>query len=138
MKKSKAQRTKARREQTESRAHALSVEPLPEQSQPQVTDSVGVDRPGRGDLLLRESMGNLVTIQVTPGVVWLQVPEAGLYVLCGAPSEVVKHLSLRGLIQTITRDGVTYETGPNAVLLSDLLVQNGGFANLTEFPILQM
>ncbi|MBF0185106.1 MAG: MBL fold metallo-hydrolase [Magnetococcales bacterium] len=81
---------------------------------------------------------NLVTIQVTPGVVWLQIPDAGLYILCGSPSEVVKHLVLRGLIQTITRDGVTYETGPNAILLSDLLVQNGGFANLTEFPVLQM
>ncbi|MEO5353281.1 MAG: cyclic nucleotide-binding domain-containing protein [Magnetococcus sp. XQGC-1] len=87
---------------------------------------------------MRESMGNLLTIQVTPGVVWLQVPEAGLYVLCGAPSEVVKHLVRRGLIQTVTRDGVTFETGPNCILLSDLLVQNGGFANLTEFPVLQM
>ncbi|MBF0461159.1 MAG: MBL fold metallo-hydrolase [Magnetococcales bacterium] len=83
-------------------------------------------------------MDNLISIQVTPGVVWLQVPEAGLYILCGAPSEVVKHLVQRGLIQTVTRDGVTYETGPNAILLSDLLVQNGGFANLTEFPVLQM
>ncbi|MBF0399275.1 MAG: MBL fold metallo-hydrolase [Magnetococcales bacterium] len=81
---------------------------------------------------------NLLTIQVTPGVVWLQIPEAGLYILCGAPSEVVKHLVRRGLIQTVTRAGVTYETGPNAILLSDLLVQNGGFANLTEFPVLQM
>jgi glyoxylase-like metal-dependent hydrolase (beta-lactamase superfamily II) len=51
---------------------------------------------------------------------------------------VVKHLVLRGLIQTVTRNGVTYETGPNAILLSDLLIQNGGFANLTEFPVLQM
>ncbi|WP_130471800.1 MBL fold metallo-hydrolase [Candidatus Magnetaquicoccus inordinatus] len=81
---------------------------------------------------------NLVTIQVTPGVVWLQIPDAGLYILCGSPSEVVKHLVLRGLIQTVTRAGVTYETGPNAILLSDSLVQNGGFANLTEFPVLQM
>lgn len=87
---------------------------------------------------LHDSMGDLITIQVTPGVVWLQVPAAELYILCGSPSEVVKHLAQRGLIQTITRGGVTYETGPNAILLSDLLVQNGGFANLTEFPVLQM
>ncbi|MEO5362931.1 MAG: cyclic nucleotide-binding domain-containing protein [Magnetococcus sp. DMHC-8] len=92
----------------------------------------------RENAVLRESLGNLLAIQVTPGVVWLQIPEAGLYILCGAPAEVVKHLVLRGLIQTVTRDGVTCETGPNAILLSDLLVQNGGFANLTEFPVLQM
>ncbi|MEO5339332.1 MAG: cyclic nucleotide-binding domain-containing protein [Magnetococcus sp. MYC-9] len=96
------------------------------------------DRPARVESVPRETVGNLLAIQVTPGVVWLQVPEAGLYILCGAPSEVVKHLAQRGLIQTVTRDGVTYETGPNAILLSDLLVQNGGFANLTEFPVLQM
>lgn len=101
---------------------------------------------GKNDLLeekattvdLCEPMNSLVTIQVTPGVVWLQVPAAGLYILCGAPSEVVKHLVRRGLIQTVSRDGITYETGPNAILLSDLLVQNGGFSNLTEFPVLQM
>ena len=33
---------------------------------------------------------------------------------------------------------VTNETGPNAILLSDLNVQNGDFANLAEFPVLQM
>lgn len=87
---------------------------------------------------LRETMGNLLTIQVAKGVCWLQVPEVGLYVLCGCPGEVVKHLMRKGLIHTAQRDGVTFETGPNAILLSDILVQNGGFANLAEFPVLQM
>ncbi|MEO5364534.1 MAG: response regulator, partial [Magnetococcus sp. DMHC-8] len=87
---------------------------------------------------LRSAMNNLLVIQVTPGVYWLQVPEAGLYVLCGCPGEVVKHLMRKGLISTVQRHGVTFESGPNAILLSDLLVQNGGFANLSEFPVLQM
>ena len=87
---------------------------------------------------LRKTMQNLLTIQVAPGVHWLQVPEVGLYVLCGCPGEVVKHLMRKGLINTVQRHGVTFETGPNAILLSDILVQNGGFANLAEFPTLQM
>jgi len=35
-------------------------------------------------------------------------------------------------------DGVPCETGPNAILLSDISLQNGEFANLAEFPVLQM
>ena len=87
---------------------------------------------------LRKTMQNLLTIQITPGVYWLQVPEVGLYVLCGCPGEIVKHMMRKGLINTAQRNGVTFETGPNAILLSDILVQNGGFANLAEFPVLQM
>jgi len=51
---------------------------------------------------------------------------------------VVKHLMKHGLIAATARDGVSFETGPNAILLSDVMVQNGSFANLGEFPVLQM
>jgi len=44
----------------------------------------------------------------------------------------------RGLIQTKEVGGVSFETGPNAILLSDVLIRNGHFTNLSEFPILQM
>ncbi|ACL05757.1 cyclic nucleotide-binding protein [Desulfatibacillum aliphaticivorans] len=87
---------------------------------------------------LRDAMGNLLTIQVAPGVLWLQVPEADLRILCGCPGEVVKLLMLKGLNAPAFKDGVNFETGPNVILLSDLLVQNGQFANLSEFPVLQM
>ncbi|MBF0214941.1 MAG: response regulator, partial [Magnetococcales bacterium] len=87
---------------------------------------------------LRATMGNLLTIQVGPGVFWLQIPEAGLYILCGCPSEVVKLLMLKGLNAPAIKNGINFETGPNVILLSDLLVQNGGFANMAEFPVLQM
>ena len=87
---------------------------------------------------LRTAMQNLLTTQVAPGVFWIQVPEVGLYILCGCPGEVVKHLMRQGYIKTVNRDGFSYETGPNVILLSDLAVQNGGFANLAEFPVLQM
>lgn len=87
---------------------------------------------------LRQAMHNLRTTRVTSGVYWIQVPEAGLYILCGSPADVVKHLMLRGYIAQETRDGVECETGPNAILLSDVMMQNGGFANLAEFPVLQM
>ncbi|MBF0165045.1 MAG: response regulator [Magnetococcales bacterium] len=87
---------------------------------------------------LRSSMGNLLTIRVGPGVYWLQIPEAGLFILCGCPSEVVKLLMHKGLNAPAIKNGVHFETGPNVILLSDLLMQNGGFSNMAEFPVLQM
>jgi len=83
-------------------------------------------------------MAELCKIQVTKGVYWVEAPAAGLYVLCGCPADSVKHLMKRGLIGVREDRGVSYETGPNAILLSDVLIQNGAFANLAEFPVLQM
>ncbi|MGC2856450.1 bacteriohemerythrin [Novispirillum sp. DQ9] len=77
-------------------------------------------------------------IEVLPGVAWVEVPEADLRVLCGAPADVVKHLMKRGLIRSVERNGVRAETGPNAILLSDLSSQAGELCNLGEFPVLQM
>lgn len=87
---------------------------------------------------LRKAMGNLLTINVAPGVFWLQIPEAELRILCGCPSEVVKLLMRKGLNSPASKNGIAFETGPNAILLSDLLIQNGAFANMAEFPVLQM
>lgn len=77
-------------------------------------------------------------IQVTTGVAWVEAPDVGLQVLCGCPADAVKHLMRRGLIVETERDGIPYETGPNAILLSDVMLQNGAFCNLAEFPVLQM
>nr|CRH05117.1 conserved protein of unknown function;[Signal transduction response regulator, receiver region ] [Candidatus Magnetococcus massalia] len=87
---------------------------------------------------LRSATQSLAAQQVSPGVYWLQIPEANLRILCGCPGEVVKHLIRKGFINPSEKNGVAYETGPNAILLSDVLIQNRGFANLSEFPILQM
>jgi DNA-binding response OmpR family regulator len=54
---------------------------------------------------LREAMHNLRTTKVTTGVYWVQVPEAGIYILCGSPEDVVKHLMLRGYIAEEARPG---------------------------------
>jgi hemerythrin len=59
-------------------------------------------------------------------------------VLCGCPADSVKLLIKRGLIAEAQENGLTFETGPNAILLSDILIQNGAFSNLAEFPVLQM
>ncbi|MGE4280606.1 MAG: cyclic nucleotide-binding domain-containing protein, partial [Magnetospirillum sp.] len=83
-------------------------------------------------------MGSIKKAEVTTGVWWVEIAEANLRILCGCPADVVKHLMKRGLITTVERDGVSYETGPNAILLSDVMVQNGTFSNLGEFPVLQM
>ncbi|EME71878.1 hypothetical protein H261_01477 [Paramagnetospirillum caucaseum] len=77
-------------------------------------------------------------VAVSSGISWVEVPEADLRVLCGCPADSVKHLIKRGLIVPTERGGVTFETGPNAILLSDVPLQNGAFSNLSEFPILQM
>jgi len=62
-------------------------------------------------LALREAMHNLRTTRVAPGVYWVQVPEAGLYILCGTPADVVKNLMQRGYIAEERKGSVTCETG---------------------------
>lgn len=96
-------------------------------------------------------MTKISKTKISTGVYWLEVPEAELYVLCGCPADSVKHLMKAGkihdyIIETDSESGpnhhthgtITNETGPNAILLSDLSVQKGDFANLAEFPVLQM
>ncbi|MFD2233807.1 bacteriohemerythrin [Phaeospirillum tilakii] len=83
-------------------------------------------------------MPALRKIEVTPGVWWIEAPAAGLALLCGCPADAVKHLIRRGLVASTEQGGVPFETGPNAILLSDALVQNGHVCNLAEFPVLQM
>jgi len=77
-------------------------------------------------------------VKVTRGVDWVSIPSADCHILCGCPADVVKHLLRVGLIVKTERDGVVFETGPNCILLSDIPIQNGHFANLAEFPVLQM
>ncbi len=77
-------------------------------------------------------------IKVANGIYWLEIPGADMNILCGCPADAVKHLMKRGLILPKTKDGVTFESGPNAILLSDVSIQKGSFANLAEFPVLQM
>ena len=83
-------------------------------------------------------MGKIIKNYVAPGIVWLEVPEADLRILCGCPADCVKHLMREKLIRSHTVKGVSCETGPNAILLSDLPIQKGNFTNLGEFPVLQM
>ncbi|MEX2618289.1 MAG: cyclic nucleotide-binding domain-containing protein [Alphaproteobacteria bacterium] len=87
-------------------------------------------------------MGKIVArievTEVTPGVSWIEVAEANLRLLCGCPADVVKHLMRKDLIRSCRIGAVSAETGPNAILLSDTMLQQGEFANLAEFPVLQM
>ena len=83
-------------------------------------------------------MPKISKIQVTKGLYWVEVPELGLYIMCGCPADSVKHLVKRGLIVGREKSGFAFETGPNAILLSDVSVQNGFFSNLSEFPVLHM
>jgi hemerythrin-like metal-binding domain len=76
--------------------------------------------------------------EILAGVSYVDIPEAGLSVLCGCPENVVKFLFRDGIIAPTESGGARYETGPNAILLSELPVQGGRFCNLAEFPVLQM
>ena len=80
----------------------------------------------------------MFAIDVAPGIVWVEIPEADLRIVCGCPADTVKHLLRRGLIRPTTVGGTPCESGPNAILLSDVIIQGGDFCNLAEFPILQM
>lgn len=83
-------------------------------------------------------MARIQKVKVSKGITWIEVPEINMRVLCGCPPDVVKHLAKLGLIKKREYNNITYETGPNAVLLSDVMIQNGQFANMAEFPLLQM
>jgi hemerythrin len=83
-------------------------------------------------------MAKIIKQNITAGVIWLEISDADLYMCCGCPADVVKHLKRAGLITTVMRDDGPFENGPNAILLSDTLIQNGKLANLSEFVILQM
>jgi hemerythrin len=83
-------------------------------------------------------MSGLFAAKITHGIWWIDFYDAGLSILCGAPADSVKHLMRQGYIMPMEIDGVRTETGPNAILLSDLPIQNGSFCNLAEFPVLQM
>jgi len=75
---------------------------------------------------------------IAPGIYWINVPQADIRLLCGSPMDAIKHLKQRGLVRSAEKKGILYETGPNAILLSDLPMQGGNFCNLSEFPILHM
>lgn len=83
-------------------------------------------------------MKQIIKINVAPGLYWVGIPEVNLFIQCGCVEDSVKHLIRRGLINSVEKDNVTCETGPNAILLSDIMLQGGHFSNLAEFPVLQM
>lgn len=87
---------------------------------------------------LLKVMAKIKKIHVSTGVYILDIPEANLNILCGCPPDCIKHLLKRGLIVTTETNQISHETGPNVILLSDLAIQGEGFANMAEFPVLQM
>ncbi len=83
-------------------------------------------------------MNKIKKIKVIDGISWVEIPDADVYIQCGCPADSVKHLMKQRLISSIEKDGVNFETGPNVILLSDVMLQGGEFSNLAEFPVLQM
>ncbi|PHS76790.1 MAG: cyclic nucleotide-binding protein [Rhodospirillaceae bacterium] len=77
-------------------------------------------------------------VKIANGMYWVEIPDTELRILCGSPEDSVKHLIRQGFIHEVEEDGVTFESGPTAILLSDVSTQDGSFANVGEFPVLQM
>lgn len=83
-------------------------------------------------------MKRIRRLRVSTGINWIEIAEADVRILGACPENSVKHLKRQGLIALREENGVKFESGPNVLLMSDLAIQNGYFANLSEFPILQM
>ncbi len=83
-------------------------------------------------------MAAIRKISISTGMYWVEVRGADVRILCGCPEDSVKHLLRTGLIVPVEVKGVACETGPNAILLSDLAIQNGRVCSRSEFPVLQM
>lgn len=76
--------------------------------------------------------------RIAPGMYYVDTGEAGLRILCGCPENAIKHAFKAGAIRKTQKNGQAYETGPNAIVLSELAIQRGRFANVAEFPVLHM
>jgi hemerythrin len=107
------------------------------QAQPGATSPLD-GRAGKPATTARQAMYRIKKVEVTTGVYWIEVAEADFFAVCGCPADTVKHLMKQGLIVPLEHEGRHFETGPNAILLSDVFIQNGEFSNLCEFPVLQM
>lgn len=83
-------------------------------------------------------MKRIIKTKLISGCFYVQIEEVGFNLLCASPQDVVKHLSKHGFIKNKKLNNISFETGPNAILLSDLTVQNYQFSNLCEFPVAQM
>src|SRR6185436_15072565 len=83
-------------------------------------------------------MAAIRKVSISTGMYWIEVRGADVRMLCGCPEDAVKHLLRTGLIVPVEVKGVACETGPNAILLSDLAIQNGRVCSRSEFPVLQM
>ena len=68
-------------------------------------------------------MAQIRKIAVSTGIYWIEVRGADVRILCGCPEDSVKHLLRTGLIVPMEVRGVRCETGPNAILLSDLAIR---------------
>ena len=83
-------------------------------------------------------MPHIIKKHIAPGIFWIEIKEAGLFLCCGCPADTIKHLKKGGVVNPKKKGNWYFETGPNAILLSDTMIQNGKLANLTEFVILHM
>ena len=83
-------------------------------------------------------MKHMQVSQVAAGLYWVSIPEVDFFLQCGCMQDSIKYLIQRGCIEQKEQLGHTYETGPNAVLLSDTPLAGGHFANLAEFPVAHM
>lgn len=76
--------------------------------------------------------------KLSPGSYFVSVPKIDFHLLCGSPSGIIKILKRKGFLSPYLQDGLSFQKGPNAVLLADHDFQNLSFSNAAEFPLLHM
>jgi hemerythrin len=72
------------------------------------------------------------------GFCYIEIEELGFSMLCGAPCDAIKHVKRNGFSKEVVYKKSSLERGPNAVLLSDVDIQNSQVSNASEFIILHI
>ena len=79
-------------------------------------------------------MSLIKKIRITPGISWIEIPDAEVFILCGCPADTVKHLIKNGIIKTVEKDnfGTLIKT-PYEATFRDRLILKYGYDKFSFF-----
>lgn len=83
-------------------------------------------------------MKKIIKTKLTEACYYVSIEEENFNLLCSSPADINNYLDKNNLISKKKLADKIFETGPNSILLSDVLVQNYQVSNLCENPIFHM
>lgn len=83
-------------------------------------------------------MKKIIKTKLTEACYYVSIEEENFNLLCSSPADINNYLDKNNLIAKKILADKIFETGPNSILLSDVLVQNYQVSNLCENPIFHM